>query len=111
MPQFKTMKTASTEPLKADEAPIEKPIFDGDHVLVEKPVEDQKGPPSEPSDQPQPSNKTSGFKFWLTLIGLNMSIFCVALDNTIISTAIPRITDDFHALQDVGWYGSGMLPP
>ena len=33
----------------------------------------------------------------------------MALDNTIIATAIPRITDDFHALDDVGWYGSAYL--
>ncbi|KAF2231042.1 MFS multidrug transporter-like protein [Viridothelium virens] len=38
-----------------------------------------------------------------------LSIFLVALDNTIISTAIPRITDDFHSLDDVAWYGSGFL--
>lgn len=31
------------------------------------------------------------------------------LSNTIIATAIPRITDDFHALNDVGWYGSAYL--
>lgn len=30
-------------------------------------------------------------------------------DNTIISTAIPRITDQFKALDDVGWYGSSYL--
>jgi MFS family permease len=30
-------------------------------------------------------------------------------DNTIIATAIPRITDQFHALNDVGWYGSAYL--
>lgn len=30
-------------------------------------------------------------------------------DNTIIATAIPRITDHFHALNDVGWYGSAYL--
>jgi hypothetical protein len=40
-------------------------------------------------------------------MGLCFSVFCVALDNTIIATATPRITDEFHALQDVGWYGSG----
>ena len=28
-------------------------------------------------------------------------------DNTIIATAIPKITDHFQALDDVGWYGSG----
>lgn len=27
-------------------------------------------------------------------------------DNTIIATAIPRITDHFRALDDVGWYAS-----
>jgi MFS family permease len=30
-------------------------------------------------------------------------------DNTIIATAIPRITDQFHAINDVGWYGAAYL--
>ena len=30
-------------------------------------------------------------------------------DNTIIATAIPRITDHFGALDDIGWYGSSYL--
>lgn len=30
-------------------------------------------------------------------------------DQTIITTAIPRITDKFQALDDVGWYGSAYL--
>lgn len=30
-------------------------------------------------------------------------------DNTIIATAIPKITDHFQALEDVGWYGSAYL--
>ncbi|KAF5859871.1 hypothetical protein ETB97_002362 [Aspergillus alliaceus] len=33
----------------------------------------------------------------------------LALDRTIISTAIPRITNEFHSLDDVGWYGSSYL--
>ncbi|KAG9230449.1 putative HC-toxin efflux carrier [Amylocarpus encephaloides] len=33
----------------------------------------------------------------------------MALDNTIIATAIPAITDQFHSLPDVGWYGSAYL--
>jgi len=49
----------------------------------------------------------SGFILAITIFALCIATFCVALDNTIISTAIPRITDDFHALQDIGWYGSG----
>jgi len=38
-----------------------------------------------------------------------LAVLCVALDNTIIATAIPRITDQFKALNDVGWYGSAYL--
>ena len=30
-------------------------------------------------------------------------------DNTIIATAIPRISDDFSAIEDIGWYGSSYL--
>ncbi|KAI1304721.1 major facilitator superfamily domain-containing protein [Xylaria venustula] len=57
---------------------------------------------------PTPSYPT-GFAFGITLFALSISLFCVALDSTIIATAIPRITDQFHALQDVGWYGSSYL--
>jgi hypothetical protein len=53
------------------------------------------------------SQYPSGVVLGATLFALCLAVLCVALDNTIISTAIPRITDEFHALQDVGWYGSG----
>ncbi|KAL9620790.1 MAG: hypothetical protein Q9160_004690 [Pyrenula sp. 1 TL-2023] len=45
----------------------------------------------------------------LLTLGLCLSIFVVALDNTIIATAIPRITTVFNSLNDVGWYGSAYL--
>ena len=45
----------------------------------------------------------------LISIALCLSVFCMALDNTIITTAIPRITDQFKAINDVGWYGSAYL--
>ncbi|KAK4155625.1 major facilitator superfamily domain-containing protein [Chaetomidium leptoderma] len=40
----------------------------------------------------------------LTLI--SVAVFLMMLDTSIIATAIPRITDEFHSLQDVGWYVS-----
>ncbi|KAI9728589.1 MAG: hypothetical protein M1834_007617 [Cirrosporium novae-zelandiae] len=43
------------------------------------------------------------------MTGIYLAGLLVALDKTIISTAIPRITDDFHSLGDVGWYGSAYL--
>lgn len=51
----------------------------------------------------------SGFKLLAVMIGLQLAVLCVSLDNTIIATAIPKITDQFGALSDVGWYGSAYL--
>jgi hypothetical protein len=55
------------------------------------------------------SRYPSGTKLALLTFGLAMATFVIALDNTIIATAIPRITTDFDALNDVGWYGSSYL--
>ncbi|KAF2003378.1 MFS general substrate transporter [Amniculicola lignicola CBS 123094] len=46
-----------------------------------------------------------------TLLSLVLSIFLASLDVTIISTAIPAITERFQSLEDVGWYGSAMFFP
>ena len=51
----------------------------------------------------------SGVKLFIIMLALTLSVFLVALDNTIIATAIPRITDHFKAINDVGWYGSSYL--
>ena len=51
----------------------------------------------------------TGLKFVVITIALCLAVFLVALDNTIIATAIPKITDHFKALGDVGWYGSAYL--
>lgn len=38
-----------------------------------------------------------------------LSLFLVSLDRTIIGVAIPRLTDDFHSPDDIGWYGSAYM--
>ena len=48
-------------------------------------------------------------KLIFILLALALSIFLVSLDMTIIATAIPRITDEFHSLDDVGWYGTAFF--
>jgi hypothetical protein len=35
--------------------------------------------------------------------------FPLTENQTIVATAIPRITDEFHSLDDVGWYGSAFF--
>ncbi|EAW12196.1 MDR family MFS transporter [Aspergillus clavatus NRRL 1] len=57
-------------------------------------------------DEPQYPER---FKLIAIVISLNLAMFLVGLDNTIISSAIPKITDRFHALDDVGWYASAYL--
>ena len=47
-----------------------------------------------------------GIKLILIIIALILSIFLSALDSTIVATAIPKITDQFGSLDDVGWYSS-----
>lgn len=51
----------------------------------------------------------SGLKLGLLLASVFISMFLVALDRLIIATAIPQITNDFHSVQDIGWYGSAYL--
>ena len=85
-----------------------------DHPIDEKQAvgatdaEVKKDPESQQLDDDD-SKYLSGTKLALLTFGLAMSTFVIALDNTIIATAIPRITTDFDALNDVGWYGSSYL--
>ncbi|KOC17637.1 aflT / aflT / transmembrane protein [Aspergillus flavus AF70] len=55
------------------------------------------------------SSHISGMRLYLIVLSLLLAVFCVALDNTILSVAIPRITDEFHRLNDIGWYASAYL--
>ncbi|KAK3390528.1 major facilitator superfamily domain-containing protein [Podospora didyma] len=49
------------------------------------------------------------FRFWLTILCNFLALFLVALDRTIIATAVPRISDEFQSLGDIGWYGSAYM--
>lgn len=44
-----------------------------------------------------------------TFAALVLTIFLVSLDMTIVGTAIPRISQEYHSLDDVGWYGSAFF--
>lgn len=85
----------SRDSMAGDSIELRRPRDVTGEVEVEIPVA-----PSCEEDYP------TGLRFVLITIGLILSIFLAALDTTIISTAIPKITDHFGALKDVGWYGS-----
>jgi fucose permease len=62
------------------------------------------------TEEPEDHSKyLTGFKLWILTLGLCLTTFVIALDNTIIATAIPKITTVFNSLEDVGWYGSSYL--
>lgn len=45
-------------------------------------------------------------KVIVVIIGLYLAVFLVALDQTILGVAIPKITDQFNSITDIAWYGS-----
>ncbi|KAJ5698359.1 MFS transporter [Penicillium macrosclerotiorum] len=51
----------------------------------------------------------SKWKLVSVTVALCSAMFCVSLDGTILATAIPKITNAFGSLDDVGWYGSAYL--
>ena len=55
------------------------------------------------------SDYPHAMKLAFIVVALVLSIFLVALDMTIVATAIPSITDEFHSLNQVGWYGSAFF--
>ncbi|RAK96879.1 MFS-type gliotoxin efflux transporter gliA [Aspergillus ibericus CBS 121593] len=50
-----------------------------------------------------------GVLLHVIMLCLSVAMLLVSLDTTIISTAIPQITDEFRSTADVGWYGSAFL--
>ncbi|PSR81482.1 major facilitator superfamily domain-containing protein [Coniella lustricola] len=55
---------------------------------------------------PDGGQYVSGFKLGMLVMGIVLACFLMLLDTSVVSTAIPKITDEFHSLSDVGWYGS-----
>ncbi|KAL2261812.1 hypothetical protein VTK26DRAFT_3255 [Humicola hyalothermophila] len=48
----------------------------------------------------------TGMKLATLVASITTVVFLMMIDTSIISTAIPKITDDFSSLADVGWYTS-----
>lgn len=63
----------------------------------------------ESPDEDESPQYPRGWKLILIVLALCFAVFLVALDQTIISTAIPTITDQFHSVDDIAWYGSSYL--
>jgi len=73
-------------------------------------TKDEKGPSNDVKEEIIPEDKEivypTGLVLAAIILALCLAVFLVALDQTIIATAIPRITDKFHSVKDIGWYGA-----
>ncbi|KAJ8119752.1 hypothetical protein ONZ43_g3367 [Nemania bipapillata] len=60
----------------------------------------EQGP--DPLEEPQDHEYLSGLRLFLVLCGATIAAFLVLLDASIVATAIPTITSEFHSLNDIG---------
>ncbi|RJE23678.1 MFS toxin efflux pump [Aspergillus sclerotialis] len=74
----------------------------GSSEEVKKEQDPPKHPPVETAKREDGTEYPTGIKLGLIVLAL-------CLNNSIIATAIPKITEQFHSLDDVGWYGSAYL--
>lgn len=107
----KTVEAMGSEPVettvpvteeKSAEAEAERVLQSSDNSSLEKETDPANAKDAE-------IEYPGGLKLFVITVALCLSVFLVALDNTIIATAIPKITNEFNSLQDVGWYGSAYL--
>ncbi|KAK4153860.1 MFS thioclapurine efflux transporter tcpA [Chaetomidium leptoderma] len=70
---------------------------------------DGSGSVNESSDLEVEKTYPGGFKLTMIVISLCMSLFLCGLDQTVITTAVPIITNEFHTLEDIGWYTAAYL--
>ncbi|KAJ4537461.1 hypothetical protein HRR83_002686 [Exophiala dermatitidis] len=56
-----------------------------------------------------PTTPLTGARLWILFTAVFFATFLMALNASIVSTAIPKITTHFNSLDDIGWYGSATL--
>ncbi|KAK4681847.1 hypothetical protein QC764_111130 [Podospora pseudoanserina] len=66
-------------------------------------------PMSEEGDPLAEARYVSGIPLACLMAGLMFAVFLTSIDRTIISTAIPNITEEFKSTPDIGWYGSAYM--
>lgn len=57
------------------------------------------------------SQNLAGWSLRAVIASLALGMFLVGVDASVIGVAIPRITETFHSLDDISWYGSAYMLP
>lgn len=82
---------------------FEEPHPATDNIMLNEMDVPQESPPQVSIQYPPPWRR-----FIYVLIVILMTLL-TCLDMTIIATAIPKITNEFNSINDIGWYGSAFL--
>ncbi len=102
------LSITTTSPTREDF--FEKEEAKREHQSSTSPSEDSKEDPKEAPADGVPNEEggtwVTGLSLFTILGAICLVCFLMLLDTSIIVTAVPQITTDFHSLQDVGWYGS-----
>ncbi|CAG8588813.1 11999_t:CDS:2, partial [Racocetra fulgida] len=64
------------------------------------------------NDNSSPSSNGAllhGVELFLVVLGLGCAVFLAALDQTIVSTALPKIVSDFNGLDQIAWVATSYL--
>jgi MFS family permease len=81
----------------------------GTQVEKDTSLRDQEGSPDVVNVETEGDGQLSGVKLWSVVIGLGLAAFLMGMSGSIVATAVPRITNYFHSIADIGWYGSAYL--
>lgn len=79
----------------------------GDIALMQLEERAPSSPPAPAATQVHPGRLV----FFTIYGGLLLATFVVGFDSSCIATITPVLTDEFHSLSDVGWYGIAYLIP
>lgn len=80
-----------------------------DQPVMKTPSSLEMGSSPAEGGQPQAPRKRSRVETVILMSTLCMAVFLAALDITIVSTALPTISDQFHSTSGYAWVGSAFL--
>ncbi|OHF03888.1 hypothetical protein CORC01_00750 [Colletotrichum orchidophilum] len=106
-----THKSTHTQPITDQEddskaSTVAELSLDGGDAMAEKQISDK---PEDARNSTDDTECPTGLKLACVMTSAFLCMFLTSLDRMIITTAIPKITDEFHSVNNIGWYGSAYL--
>jgi hypothetical protein len=77
------------------------------HELNKDDANTSAGPAPEKPPADQVAIPLTRLRFWLLFVSICVCVFLFALDQLILATAIPKITNEFGALDQLPWLANG----